>query len=188
MTRRNLSDILRQEVQKEAPADAGKEPKPAVAPEAGKATAARTTRKADGDDAPAKEKEAANGQLTAQIAELKAALAQGAEHEKDLQGQIKSLQAEVKRQQKEVESLEAQVAQVSTLKKELTEAKEVILQLSEANTEMSKTLDTLKTPKAEPQRKAPLSLRPLPPHSVQHSKAPSSNASQSKSVDVGWMD
>jgi chromosome segregation ATPase len=183
MTRRNLSDILRQEVQKEAPDDAEKESKPSVT--TAKAAASQTRKAAA---SPAKDSESANGQLAAQITELKAALAQGEEHEKDLQAQIKSLQAEVKRQQKEMGSLEAQVAQVSTLKKELTEAREVILQLSEANTEMGKTLDDLKTPKAQPQRKAPLSLRPLPSHSMQHSKAPSGNASQSKSVDVGWMD
>jgi chromosome segregation ATPase len=185
MTRRNLSDILRQEVQKEAPEDAEKESKPSAT--TAKAAASQT-RKAAASPAPAKDSESANGQLAAQITELKAALAQGEEHEKDLQAQIKSLQTEVKRQQKEMGSLEAQVAQVSTLKKELTEAREVILQLSEANTEMGKTLDDLKTPKAQPQRKAPLSLRPLPSHSMQHSKAPSGNASQSKSVDVGWMD
>jgi hypothetical protein len=66
------------------------------------------------------------------------------------------------------------------------------LQLSEANTLMSESLDALKsskTPKAQPQaqRKAPLSLRPLPSHSVQHSVAPA-NTSKPKTVDVGWMD
>ncbi|WP_404785689.1 hypothetical protein [Altericista sp. CCNU0014] len=182
MTRRNLSDILRQEVQKEATES---ESKPSAAPE--KAAASRT-RKAAASAVPRKDSEPNEGQFAAQITELKAALTQGAEREKDLQAQIDSLRTEVKRYQKEVGSFETQVAQVSVLKTELAEAKEVILQLSEANTEMGKTLDALKTPKAQPQRKAPLSLRPLPSHSVQHSKAPTSNTGQSKSVDVGWMD
>lgn len=195
MTRRNLSDILRQEVQKETPE--ATEPDSKVSISAEKVTASKV-RKAVPSPEPEKEREPAKEKYEAQITELKAALSQGAEQEKELQAQVKSLQAEVKRHQKDVVSLEAQVAQGSGLKAELAEAKAVILQLSEANTLMSESLDALKsskTPKAQPQaqRKAPLSLRPLPSHSVQrtpsvqHSVAPA-NASKPKTVDVGWMD
>jgi predicted RNase H-like nuclease (RuvC/YqgF family) len=188
MTRRNLSDILRQEVKKETPE--ATEPDAKSSNAAGK-TSANKTRKAAPRSESAPESESAQALLIAQITELKAALAQGAEHEKELQAQIKSLQAEVKRHQKEASTLEAQVVQDAKLKAELAEAKSVILQLSEANTQMSESLDALKAPKAskgQPQRKAPLSLRPLPSHSVQHSIAPSGAASKPKTVDVGWMD
>ena len=193
MTRRNLSDILRQEVKKDTSEPSAPEAPPANV--AVKATATKS-RKAASSPEPLNESEAAQELLTAQITELKTALAQGADHEKELQAQIKTLQAEVKRHQKEVATLEAQGAQDAKLKAELAEAKAVILQLSEANTQMSESLDALKatktTPKAQPQaqsqRKTPLALRPLPSHSVQHSIAPSGAASKPKSVDVGWMD
>jgi predicted RNase H-like nuclease (RuvC/YqgF family) len=192
MTRRNLSDILRQEVKKETPEASA--PEAQSAGDAAKATATKN-RKAAPSPEPSKESDAAKELLTAQITELKAALAQGADHEKELQAQIKSLQAEVKRHQKEVATLEAQGAQEAKLKTELAEAKAVILQLSEANTQLSESLDALrapKAPKAQPQaqlqRKTPLALRPLPSHSVQHSIAPSGQPSKPKSVDVGWMD
>jgi predicted RNase H-like nuclease (RuvC/YqgF family) len=188
MTRRNLSDILRQEVKKETPEVTEPDAKPTNV--AGKATASKTRKTALSSESNS-ENDAAQALLTAQIAELKTALAQGGEHEKELQAQIKSLQVEVKRHQKEVAALEAQVAQDAKLKTELAEAKAVILQLSEAHTQLSESLDALKAPKApkaQPQRKAPLSLRPLPSHSVQHSIAPSGAASKPKTVDVGWMD
>jgi predicted RNase H-like nuclease (RuvC/YqgF family) len=190
MTRRNLSDILRQEVKKETSETAAPETQPANA--ASKATATKN-RKAAPSPEPSNESDAAQELLTAQITELKAALGQGADHEKELQAQIKSLQADVKRHQKEVATLEAQGAQDAKLKTELAEAKAVILQLSEANTQLSESLDALKapkSPKAQPQaqRKTPLALRPLPSHSVQHSIAPSGPVSNPKSVDVGWMD
>jgi predicted RNase H-like nuclease (RuvC/YqgF family) len=193
MTRRNLSDILRQEVKKETSETSAPEAQPANA--ADKATTTKN-RKAIPSAEPSNESDAAQERLTAQMTELKAALAQGADHEKELQTQIKSLQAEVKRHQKEVATLEAQAAQDAKLKTELAEAKAVILQLSEANTQMSESLDALKAPKATPkaqpqaqsQRKTPLALRPLPSHSVQHSIAPSGSVSKPKSVDVGWMD
>jgi predicted RNase H-like nuclease (RuvC/YqgF family) len=191
MTRRNLSDILRQEVKKETPEATEPDSKVSSAPPE-KATESKT-RKAAPISEPEKESEPAKEKYEAQITELKAALSQGAEHEKALQAQIKSLQAEVKHHQKDVVTLEAQVAQGSGLKAELAEAKAVILQLSEANTLMSESLDALKSSKTpQAQRKAPLSLRPLPSHSaqrtsVQHSVAPA-NASKPKTVDVGWMD
>jgi predicted RNase H-like nuclease (RuvC/YqgF family) len=188
MTRRNLSDILRQEVKKETPE--ATEPDAKSTNAAGKATASKTRKTAPSSESNS-ENDAAQALFTAQITELKTALAQGGEHEKELQGQIKSLQADVKRHQKEVAALEAQVAQDAKLKAELAEAKAVILQLSEANTQLSESLDALKAPKAakaQPQRKAPLSLRPLPSHSVQHSIAPTGAASKPKTVDVGWMD
>jgi chromosome segregation ATPase len=187
MTRRNLSDILRQEVKKDSSEATEPDSKPSNT--VAKASTNKTRKAVSSEVVP--ENGAAQAQLTAQITELKAALAQGADREKELQGQIKSLQADVKRYQKEVATLEDQVAQDAKLKAELAEAKAVILQLSEANTQLSESLDALKAPKAakaQPQRKAPLSLRPLPSHSVQHSIAPSGAASKPKTVDVGWMD
>ena len=189
MTRRNLSDILRQEVKKETPETSEPESKPVAAettemPAAATPSRARKSAAAVSSADSAKANDASEAKFTAQITELKAALAQGAEHEKTLQVEIKSLQADVKRQQKEVGGLEAQV---SRLKTELTEAKDVILQLSEENTQMRKTVDELKAPKAQPQRKAPLSLRSVPSHSVQPSGTTSSTK-KPKSVDVGWMD
>jgi chromosome segregation ATPase len=192
MTRRNLSDILRQEVKKETPETSEPDSKPvavetpetavAVAASSSRARKATATASSSADSATAND--ASEAKFTAQITELKAALAQGAEHEKTLQAEVKSLQADVKRQQKEAGGFEAQVARLKT---ELTEAKDVILQLSEENTQMRKTVDELKAPKAQPQRKAPLSLRSLPSHSVQPSGTTSSTK-KPKSVDVGWMD
>ena len=190
MTRRNLSDILRQEVKKETPETSEPESKPValetteIAVAANPSRARKSTAVAGSSADSAKANDASEAKFTAQITELKTALAQSAEHEKTLQTEIKSLQADVKRQQKEVGGLEAQV---SRLKTELTEAKDMILQLSEENTQMSKTVDELKTPKAQSQRKAPLSLRSLPSHSVQPSSQ-SSSTTKPKSVDVGWMD
>jgi hypothetical protein len=108
MTRRNLSDILRQEVKKETPE--ATEPDAKASNAAVKASGSKT-RKAAPSSETALESESVQALLTDQITELKAALAQGAEHEKELQTQIKSLQAEVKHHQKEAATLEAQVAQ-----------------------------------------------------------------------------
>jgi predicted RNase H-like nuclease (RuvC/YqgF family) len=196
MTRRNLSDILRQEVQKDAPVETSgtdlKETKSPAANSDKKTVAVTTTtsrvRKPTGTD-PTKENGA--DQSAAQLAELKAALSQGADHEKALQVQVKALQADIALQHKEVSRLEKQAAQSSQLKAELAEAKEVILQLSEENTQMKKTLDELKAPKAQsnPSKwKGALAVKPLPSHSVQHRESGNSAAKQSKSVDIGWMD
>lgn len=193
MTRRNLSDILRQEVKKETSEASEPESKPVAAEKSETVDAVAATPSSRGRKSSpavsnsadsAKVNDASEAKFTAQISELKAALAQGADHEKTLQAEIKSLQADIKRQQKEVGGLEAQV---SRLKTELTEAKDVILQLSEENTQMRKTVDELKAPKAQTQRKAPLSLRSVPSHSVQPSSQ-SSSTNKPKSVDVGWMD
>ncbi|NJM74785.1 MAG: hypothetical protein HC852_02215 [Acaryochloridaceae cyanobacterium RU_4_10] len=181
MTRRKLSDVLRQEVTKDAPEGSAQvQETPAKS-----STAKSTTQKATAS--PAKEDQ------SAQLKELKAALAQGAEQEKALHAQIKTLEADVKLKQKKISTLESQLGQVDKLKADLAEAKEVILQLSEANTQMGKTLDELKqkpsqtkVPPKAPLSKTPLTLRPdtLPYHSVRHGPAPS----KPKGVDVGWMD
>jgi predicted RNase H-like nuclease (RuvC/YqgF family) len=198
MTRRNLSDILRQEVQKDVSGEALgadlKEAKSRVTMSDKKtavATTASRARKSTAVDSVKENHTAEEDQAAAQLSELKAALSQGADHEKELQAQVKALQADIALQHKEVSRLEKQAAQSSQLKAELAEAKEVILQLSEENTQMKKTLDELKAPKAQsnPSKwKGALAVKPLPPHSVQHRESGNSAAKQSKSVDIGWMD
>jgi chromosome segregation ATPase len=195
MTRRNLSDVLRQEAKKEAPeaqADQATTPtktsaaKTKVAKmEAVKAEAVRSTKTTP---EPALE----SVDQSAQIAELKAALVQGAAQEKNLQAQLKQLQSEVERKQKQVDTLEQQLAQVEKVKAELADAKEMILQLSEVNTQMSATLDELKKPAAPTVRKEKtmtrtLSAPPLPAHAIQHHDA-SGSTPKPKTIDVGWMD
>jgi chromosome segregation ATPase len=177
VTRRKLSDVLRQEVIKDAPEGSAQAQETSVKA----STAKSTTQKATAS--PAKEDQ------SAQLSELKAALAQGAEQEKALHAEIKTLEADVKLKQKQISTLESQMGQVGQLKADLAEAKEVILQLSEANTQMGKTLDELKQKPAQekaPLSRTPLSIRPntVPYHSMQHGPAPS----KPKSVDVGWMD
>jgi chromosome segregation ATPase len=174
MTRRNLSDVLRQEATKEA---TDSEPKAEEAL-ANPAKAASRTRKPS-TSAPVEDQ-------TAQIQELKAALAQGAEQEKAFQTQIKELETKLKQQQQQIKTLETELGKESKLKTELTEAKEVILQLSEANTQMGKTLDELKNPPQKAKAKASLAVRPLPRHSLQ--LKPSENIDKPKVIDVGWMD
>jgi chromosome segregation ATPase len=172
MTRRNLSDVLRQEATKDA-ADPESKPESQAAP----AKAASRRKSADTP---------AVADQTAQIQELKAALAQGAEQEKTFQAQIKTLEAKAKQQQQQIKTLETELGQSSKLKAELAEAKEVILQLSEVNTQMSKTLDELKNPPQKAKAKSPLAVRPLPHHSMQ--LKPSENIDKPKVIDVGWMD
>lgn len=179
MTKRNLSDLLRQEVSKDETA--------AAPPPEQEASKANNRTRQNGTSSPS--------QADSQVAELKAALAQAAEQEQQMQDQIKNLQAELKHKDKQITALQADGAKLDKLQQELAEAKEVILQLSEANTQMSKTLDELKNPpkpqalQRQPaqsiQRKAALSsLSPIRHHSIQHGPAPK----PSKSVDVGWMD
>ena len=181
MTRRKLSDVLRQEVIKDAPEGSVQAQETPAKASTTKSTAQKAT------VSPAKEDQ------SAQLKELKAALAQGAEQEKALHAQIKTLETDVKLKQKQIDTLESQMGQVSQLKADLAEAKEVILQLSEANTQMGKTLDELKqkppqekAPSKAPLYRPPLSIRPntLPYHSVRHGPTPP----KPKSVDVGWMD
>jgi chromosome segregation ATPase len=179
MTKRNLSDLLRQEVSKDETVAA-----PPPAQEASK-TQGRTRQNGA----------SSSTQADAQIAELKAALAQAAEQEQQMEDQITNLQAELKQKDQQMTALQADGAKLDKVQQELAEAKEVILQLSEANTQMSKTLDELKNPpkpqalQRQPaqsiQRKAALSsLTPIRHHSIQHGPTPK----PSKSVDVGWMD
>lgn len=173
MTRRNLSDVLRQEATKDA-ADPESKPESQAAP-------AKAASRRKSEDAAA----VADDQ-TAQIQELKAALAQGAEQEKALQADLATLEAKVKQQEQQIKTLKTELGQEAKLKTELAEAKEVILQLSEANTQMSKTLDELKNPPPKAKAKAPLAVRPLPRHSLQ--LKPSENIDKPKVIDVGWMD
>jgi predicted RNase H-like nuclease (RuvC/YqgF family) len=177
MTRRNLSDVLRQEATKEATDVEPKAESPANSA-ANPVKAASRTRKPSTDTSIADQ--------TAQIQELKAALAQGAEQEKAFQAQIKTLETKVKQQQQQIKTFETEQSQSSKLKTELAEAKEVILQLSEANTQMSQTLDELKNPPQKAKARAPLAVRPLPRHSLQ--LKPSENIDKPKAIDVGWMD
>ncbi len=177
MTRRNLSDVLRQEVTKEA-ADPDPKAESSANPAASSSKTAGRTRKSPAGTSAADQ--------SAQIEELKAALVQGAEQEKVLQTQIKTLEAKVKNQQQQIKALETEAGQSSKLKTELVEAKEVILQLSEANTQMSQTLDELKNPPQKAKTKSPLAVRPLPRHSLQ--LKPSENIDKPKVIDVGWMD
>jgi predicted RNase H-like nuclease (RuvC/YqgF family) len=172
MTRRNLSDVLRQEATKE-PVDPESKPESQAAP-------AKTASRRKSADTPT------GADQTAQIQELKAALAQGAEQEKALQAQLKTLDVKAKQQQQQIKALETELGQSTKLKTELTEAKEVILQLSEANTQMSQTLDELKNPPQKTKARAPLAVRPLPRHSLQ--LKPSENIDKPKTIDVGWMD
>jgi predicted RNase H-like nuclease (RuvC/YqgF family) len=172
MTRRNLSDVLRQEATKDA-ADPESKPESQTAP-------AKATSRRKAADTPAV------ADQTAQIQELKAALAQGAEQEKALQAHLATLEAKVKQQEQQIKTLKTGLEQESKLKTELAEAKEVILQLSEANTQISQTLDELKNPPSKTKAKAPLAVRPLPRHSLQ--LKPSENIDKPKSIDVGWMD
>jgi predicted RNase H-like nuclease (RuvC/YqgF family) len=173
MTRRNLSDVLRQEVTKEAV-----EAEPKAESSADPAKAASRSRKSSASNP--------GTDQTNQIQELKAALAQGAEQEKAFQAQIKTLEAKTKQYQQQIKALETELGQESKLKTELAEAKEVILQLSEANTQMSQTLDELKNPPQKAKAKSPLAVRPLPRHSLQ--LKPSENIDKPKVIDVGWMD
>jgi predicted RNase H-like nuclease (RuvC/YqgF family) len=177
MTRRNLSDVLRQEATKEA-TDLEPKAESSANSVANPAKAASRTRKSSTDTSVADQ--------TAQIQELKAALAQGAEQEKAFQAQIKTLATKVKQQQQQIKTFETEQGQSSKLKTELAEAKEVILQLSEANTQMSKTLDELKNPPQNAKARASLAVRPLPRHSLQ--LKPSENIDKPKVIDVGWMD
>jgi chromosome segregation ATPase len=177
MTRRNLSDVLRQEATKEAADSSPKAESQANSAAHSSKTAGRTRKSST---------ETPVADQSAQIEELKAALAQGAEQEKAFQTQIKTLEAKVKTQQQQIKALETEVGQSSKLKTELAEAKEVILQLSEANTQMGKTLDELKNPPQKAKTKSPLAVRPLPRHSLQ--LKPSENIDKPKVIDVGWMD
>lgn len=184
MTRRNLSDVLRQEVTKDAEEAAPNAASKSEATPAAQKAASRASKSVAPSAVPAVVDQ------SAQLAELKAALAQGAEQEKALQSKIRSLEVSVKQQQTQIKALEkdleTQSGQAANLKTELTEAKDVILQLSEANTQMSQTLDELKKPPQRTKAKAPLAVRPLPRHSIQ--LKPSENIDPPKTIDVGWMD
>jgi predicted RNase H-like nuclease (RuvC/YqgF family) len=172
MTRRKLSDVLRQEVTKDSGEDA-------IQAEVVETPAVTATRTRKTTDTPATEDQ------SAQVQELKAALMHGAEQEKEFQSQIKSLESDVKQKQKQIESLELQTAQVAQLKTELAEAKEVILQLSAANTQMSSSLDQVKKQPLAQKSRTLMPLNSIPHHSIQHG---TTQSSKPKSVDVGWMD
>ena len=183
MTRRNLSDVLRQEVTKD-PAEAEVNEADPKAESTASAKSTRTQKAAPADQSD-------------QLAELKVALTQGAEQEKALQTQIKALEASAKQQLKQIQSLEDQIEQVSQLKADLAEAREVILQLSESNTELTQTLEDMKPKQSKQPQRQPqkplhppkaraLAVRPLPQHSMQIK--PTDAVDQPKSIDVGWMD
>ena len=184
MTRRNLSDVLRQEVTKD-PVEA--EPSKTKSDAEASSVPAKTTRTPKATPASVDQGD--------QLKELKAALIQGAEQEKSLQAQIKVLEKNVQQQLEQIQSLEAQIDQASQLKAELAEARDVILQLSEANTEITQTLEELKQSKQtqrQPQKSLhqpkarSLAVRPLPRHSLQIQ--PTDAVDQPKVIDVGWMD
>lgn len=177
MTRKQLTDLLREEVQKPAEAelersqDAQDETQPVTASTRSKRTS------------PTK------AELESTIAELKAALA-AAQAGTDWQQQLNNLQAELQEQKQLVDRLKADLEKADQIQAELEQAKSVIRSLSEVNEQLTHNIDALKKQdqKSSPV-KNPLKLQvsSLPYHSLQH-KAHQPLSTDLSDSDIGWVD
>lgn len=199
MTKKRLSDLLREEVQK---GDEAEQPEAATIDVSHQAVedAADTDSSddespdADGTETTASQKRTSRttkAELNDMVTELEAQLAASQQREADFQQQIKDLQTDLQEQQvlvrqltakldpanRQVETLktdlesqkalmkrlQSDLEQANKLKDELAEARQVILQLSESNTQLQ---ESAKAPTRSPQpdfRSAPTAPAPAAP-------------------------
>lgn len=204
MARKRLSDLLRDEAQKPAPAT--ERPSKAAAKPAARRPA-RSTKATPTEEPPAPveasvvETPPSNPELEAAIAQLQSLLSQAQQREQSLQQQISGLETELHHQQQQVQQLQEHLTKANRLQPELEQAKKAALQLAEANQKLTQELESLrhqngngKVHKAEVVEPAPAALTPQPSAPTRravtliHPVFPNGQPARMTEQDLGWFD
>jgi len=156
MTKKRLSDLLREEAQKSPDPEAEAIQEVAPEPLEPDPTLDETEQLYETSDEPspvntsatprAKRTGPTKAELETKMTELREALLEAHGKETSLQQQIADLQSDLQEQKILVQKLQAALEQTNQIKAELEQAKKVILQLSEVG---SKTTQAVNTPKKE---------------------------------------
>lgn len=206
MARKRLSDLLREEVQKD-------EPEKNSAETAIEVEAVEVTKEPAADTSiatPASPAMEAAQEIAAADQKLQVALAQAEKREASLQQQVTDLTAQLDQQTSLINSLKADLEKARAATAELEKAKHTALQLAEENTQLQQEIKTLKQPtssKPALSRKAPEPAAPTPTapnpadaahqaemrkqqeRSLAHPMFPAgSSPGQLSNQDLGWVD
>lgn len=173
MTKKRLSDLLREEVEKPSEAELEQTQQVVQAqPEApNNATDAETlkelsmtTSENTPEKATTRKSHPTKADLESTITEMEAALQEGEEREVALKQQVADLQAELKKQKDFVQKLQEYLEQATQLKTELEQARKAATQLEEANKKLTQEVKSL-------QKGA---IAPVKPASIQPASQPTS--------------
>lgn len=202
-TRKQLSDVLREEANKMPDAQvesesAGKTNPPAASkPTAAKTQSTTHAKKPKATSAAAAVEPAADSkaQLEDTISGLQAALNDAGMNQGVLQRKIEALEADLAEQRQLVQQLKTELEHSKQDKTELAEAKRVIVQLSELNAQLETAAKALKTAQATPQAlaatKSPQATKPpAPPDPEPSSKRsvhPGHSSSQRSQIELHRM-
>jgi len=183
MTKKQLTDLLREEVQK--PPEAEPERSEGETPSSSDQVSNGTKGSSKNTPTRAKRTSPTKAELENTVAELKAALA-AAQVDTDWQRQLSGLQAELQEQRQLVNRLKADLEKANQLQSELEQAKAVIRSLTEVNDQLTQDMNALKK---HDQKSSPMKLqvRSLPYHSVQH-KGHQPLSTDLSDSEIGWVD
>lgn len=184
MTKKQLTDLLREEVQK--PPEAELERSEDEAQPAADQVSDRTAVASETASTRVRRTSPTKAELENTVAELKAALA-AAQEDTGWQQQLADLQAELQEQRQIVNKLKADLEKANQIQLELEQAKAVIRSLSEVNDDqLAQNIDALKK---QDQKSSPVNLHvsSLPYHSLQH-KAHQPLSTDLSDSDIGWVD
>ncbi|MBD2464413.1 hypothetical protein H6G89_25740 [Oscillatoria sp. FACHB-1407] len=203
MTKKRLSDLLRQEAQKsledEKPVEqvtpeAAKQPTTTnrrKAPQTKSAAASKTTQSAVVASDPAsadtkQQQDSLIAELKEAIATLQTSLNTAQQTEGALRQEITDLEAALQQQRELVQVLKADLKQADQNRAELEETKHLIVTLSDNNLKLKQELDTLKqsTTAIAPANSVHLELRRILEHPVQKEQ-PSPSFTD---AEIGWVD
>lgn len=195
MVKKDLGELLREEVQKNSAEDTSQ----------GSTDSGEQMSQEDNSNNRAKRTNLTKADLEALVNELRAALEENqkysnsleqkiAELQSDLQTQkssVQKLKAEIKeaeRHDSEITNLRSEVNKIDKIKAELEDAKKLILQLSEVNNKSSSSSKKPATPSKQSQQIVPArsgEILTTPTDKVIHSHLPSTNLTN---ADIGWVD
>lgn len=188
-TRKQLSDVLREEANKMPDSQAESEqtgkasPAAASKPAAAKAQSTTHAKKTKATSAPATIEPAAEtkAQIEETISGLQAALDDASRNEGVLQRKVEALESDLAEQRTLVQQLKTELEHSKHDKTELAEAKRVIVQLSELNSKLETAAKTLQPAQATPQTLAATKI----PQATKPPASPEPEPSSKKSVHPG---
>ncbi|NCJ05371.1 hypothetical protein GS597_02345 [Synechococcales cyanobacterium C] len=175
MTRKRLSDVLRDELENN-PTDTSSTPDSELGaddqpPAASRSRRSNTLTKAD---------------LESMIEELKTNLTASQSSEAQLTQKVTLLQKELDAQKDLMQKLKADLKEAEQYQSKFAHAEETIRQLTAAS-----ALSNQATPKTTPEidyRSQRLLLKKLPEHAIDHSVQPRAMAQKLTNADIGWVD
>lgn len=191
MTKKSLTDLLREEAQKspapeaEAIEEAASEPlEPNPTQSETEPIYETTNEPSQGNTAaPRAKRIPTKAELETTVSELSEALQAAHRKENSLQQQIANLQSDLQEQKILLQKLQADLEPTNQIKAELEQARKVILQLLESSSKTTQETNTTKKENKDTSSQK-LGLKKLPQHSIQ----PDSPSGETFERNVGWFD